>query len=229
MSKKLFVKWFFLGFFIISCSKNDEILLDKIVYQNDFESNIDNNISNATFTKYNNSTVLGDFNNSGFRLNLENLEQHNKILISFDLYIHGSWDGNFNRFVDKDKPDLWKMELGISDTYYNNHVFETTFSNSPCASTYCLRQSYPNNYPHSNNPKTGYHQVNLSPICTDEFGGPTTLYKFEKVLNHKDSTAIFSFYDQLYQPNAFKNGVNYTKCDESWSIDNLTVRILYQK
>ena len=106
MSKKLFFKCFFLGFFIISCSKNDEILLDKIVYQNDFESNIDNNISNATFTKYNNSTVLGDFNNSGFRLNLENLEQHNKILISFDLYIHGSWDGNFNRFVDKDKPDL---------------------------------------------------------------------------------------------------------------------------
>ena len=36
MSKKLFVKWFFLGFFIISCSRNDEILLDKIVYQNDF-------------------------------------------------------------------------------------------------------------------------------------------------------------------------------------------------
>ena len=46
------------------------------------------------------------------------------------------------------------------------------------------------------------------------------------------STSMFSragsdFYDELYQPNAIdKNGIPQQKCDESWSLDNLRVRVV---
>ena len=132
-------------------------------------------------------------------------------------------------FENGDRPDLWKMELGVPGTYYNNYLFETTFSNSPCTSSYCLKQSFPNGYPHLNNPNTDAYKTGLERICNDKFGGPTTLYKFEKTLSHSDSSAIFTFHDKLYQPNANKNGINYAKCDESWSIDNLIVRIINVK
>ena len=215
--------------FLISCSKSDDLVFDKVVYENDFESNNSKNLSNYYISNYNNSNVLGDFNNSGFSLHLNELDKHNKIVISFDLYIHGSWDGNYNGFENDDRPDLWKMELGVQNSYFNNYIFETTFSNSPCTSSYCLKQSFPNRYPHLNNPNTDAYNTGLDRLCNDKFGGPTTLYKFEKTLSHSDSSAIFTFYDKLYQPNANKNGINYAKCDESWSIDNLIIRIINVK
>ena len=54
-------------------------------------------------------------------------------LVSFDLYIHGSWDGNFNGFKNNDKPDKWIIELKPEmDDYLIFHLinFTTTFSNS---------------------------------------------------------------------------------------------------
>ena len=45
--------------------------------------------------------------------------------------------------------------------------FATTFSNSPCFSNYCLRQSYPEVYPFENNPKTGSFKTNMPKICKD--------------------------------------------------------------
>ena len=42
---------------------------------------------------------------------LEDVGDHDYIFISFDLYIHGSWDGNFNGFSENDKPDKWVMEF----------------------------------------------------------------------------------------------------------------------
>lgn len=215
--------------FSLSCSKNDDLIFDKVVYENDFESNNSKNLNNYYISNYNNTNILGNFNNSGFSLHLNDLDKHNKIVISFDLYIHGSWDGNYNGFENDDKPDLWKMELGVPNSYSNNYIFETTFSNSPCTSSYCLKQSFPNRYPHMNNPKTDAYKTDLDPLCNDNFGGSTSLYKFEKTLLHSGSSAIFTFYDKLYQPNAYKNGVNYAKCDESWSIDNLMVRIINVK
>ena len=48
------------------------------------------------------------------------------------------------------KPDMQLYKDPSSDH------FTTTFSNSPCFSNYCLRQSYPKSYPFENNPKTGF-------------------------------------------------------------------------
>ncbi|MFL2665775.1 MAG: hypothetical protein ACJ0NM_00085 [Flavobacteriaceae bacterium] len=218
---------------INSCSY-PEISRDVLIYDNDFETDNFSDIDGKAISKFNNTTVLGDFNNDGFTLHLKDTGDHDYVFISFDLYIHGTWDGNLNGFPENDKPDKWVMELDpnmdlIKDT--SNDRFVTTFSNSPCFSNYCLRQSYPENYPFQNNPKTGNHQTKLAKICKNSFfGGETTLYKIEKGFRHSGNAVVIRFYDELYQPNAIdKDGLVQSKCDESWSLDNLKVRVISYK
>ena len=225
-----FSKIFLLILIVNSCSY-PEISRDELIYDNDFESDNFTEIDGKATSYFNNTTVLGDFNNDGFTLHLENTGDHDYVFVSFDLYIHGTWDGNLNGFPENDKADKWIIELDpnmdlIKDT--SNDKFVTTFSNSPCFSNYCLRQSYPENYPFQNNPKTGNNLVDLPKICTDSFfGGETTLYKIEKVFKHSGNAVVIKFYDELYQPNAIDDfGVVQSKCDESWSIDNLKVRVI---
>lgn len=225
MKKKFFILSNLLIFFV-SC-EYPTVIYNEVLYVNDFENNNLTEIDGGGISYYNNSNVLGDFNNDGFTIHLDNVIDHDYIFISFDLYIHGNWDGNSNRFDDDDRPDLWIIELNpdmqqINDDY---HKFETTFSNSPCWPDYCLRQSYPNIYPNVNNPKTGFFEENLPKKCDGFFGGPTTLYKFEKTFRHNGNSIVLRIHDKLYQPNAIDNFGNLQqKCDESWSIDNLKIR-----
>ena len=221
-------------FFIINSCSYPEMVRNEVVFENDFESKNLTSIDGGLFSIFNNSTVLGDFNNDGFSIFLEDIGSHDYIFLSFDLYIHGSWDGNFNGFQNNDKPDKWIIEFNpdmdlFKDPSADN--FTTTFSNSPCFSNYCLRQSYPENFPFENNPKTGASKTNLEEKCPGSlFGGPTSLYKIEKGFRSYGTNAVIRFYDELFQPNAVDvNGVIQSKCDESWSIDNIKIRaIKYQ-
>ena len=231
MKNIIFPVTFFL--FINSCSY-PEISRDDLIYDNDFETENFSEIDGKVTSIFNNTTVLGDFNNDGFTLHLKETGKHDYIFVSFDLYIHGTWDGNFNGFSENDKPDKWIMELDpnmdlIKDP--SNDKFVTTFSNSPCFSNFCLRQSYPQNYPFENNPKTGSDSSELPKKCSNSFfGGKTTLYKIEKSFKHSGNALIVRFYDELYQPNAIDDfGINQSKCDESWSLDNLKVRVISYK
>ena len=55
-------------------------------------------------------------------------------------------------------------------------------------------------------------------------------YKIEKNFSSSGKAIILRFYDELYQPNAIdKDGVPQQKCDESWSIDNLKIRVVSYK
>lgn len=226
-------KLLFLIIVINSCSY-PEIMRDELIYENNFEDQDLSNIDGGGFSLFNESTVLGDFNNDGFTLHLEDVGSHDYFFVSFDLYIHGSWDGNFNGFKENDKPDKWIMEyLPEMDLFKDPEFdkFETTFSNSPCWPNYCLRQSYPETYPFENNPLTGSFETDLSSKCSDSFfGGPTSLYKIEKSIKSSGNAIVLRFYDELYQPNAIdKDGIPQSKCDESWSIDNLKVRVISYK
>ena len=160
-------------FFIDSCSY-PEISRDELIYENDFESGNLTEIDGKVISTFNNTKVLGDFNNDGFSLHLENVGDHDYVFISFDLYVHGTWDGNFNGFSENDKADKWIVELDpemdlMKDTSIDRFV--TTFSNSACFSNYCLRQSYPESSPFENNPKTGNSKVDLLKLCNDFFSG----------------------------------------------------------
>ena len=120
-------------------------------------------------------------------------------------------------------------DMDFKDPSSNN--FTTTFSNSPCWSNYCLRQSYPEIFPFENNPKTGSFKTDLDKICLNNFfGGNTSLYKIEKGFRSTGNNIVVRFYDELYQPNAIdKDGIPQEKCDESWSLDNLKVRVIKYK
>ena len=224
-------KTFIIILVLINSCQYPELLRDEIIYQNNFENNSLENISGGVISNFNNTNLIGDFNNDGFTIHLNNVGDHEYIFLSFDLYIHGSWDGNANGFDNNDKPDLWKIEFNAEMDMYNNPStgkFFTTFSNSPCFSNYCLRQSYPEVYPFENNPKKGNYETDLVKKCElNFFGGPSTLYKIEKTFKSSGNAINIRFSDELYQPNAIdKYGVPQQKCDESWSLDNLIVRAI---
>ena len=221
---------------INSCSY-PELTRNEIVYNNTFEDENFENIDGGTISVYNNTKVIGNYNNDGFTLHLNNLGSHDYIYISFDLYIHGTWDGNFNGFnIEEhgieDRPDLWVMELRPEMENYQSlefQRFETTFSNSDCWPNYCLRQSYPNRYPFENNPKSGSDKIDLTENCIQDGWNntKTTLYKIEKGFDHKGEAIAIRFYDKLFQPNAINSsGESIHKCDESWSMDNIKLRVI---
>ena len=108
-----------------SCMKEVVINIPKltVVYENDFETYAQKGFKVYSFENgnfglfdrvnildFNNSKVLGRFNNGKAVLILDTLPLHNAINIQFDLYIHDIW-----------KNDLWKMELE------NNEVLVTGF------------------------------------------------------------------------------------------------------
>ena len=216
---------------IYSC-EYPKILIDKEVYFNDFESNSLKNIDGGGLSTFNNTRVIGDFNNDGFTIHLDDVGDHDYVFLSFDLYIHGSWDGNFNGNSDKSRvPDKWIIELNPDmslHTENESNKFVTTFSNSVCYSNYCKKQSYPNLYPFSNNPTTGSYTTDLPRKCNGYFGGPSTsLYKIEKGFKSSGKAIVIRFYDELWQPNAIDDkGVPQQKCDESWSMDNISIRVV---
>ncbi|MBG6236634.1 hypothetical protein IWX76_003228 [Pedobacter sp. CAN_A7] len=198
----------------LSCSK--EVKQDVEVYFNDFETNDLNGITLGRIEDYNKSKVLGRYNSGGFDLQIKDLPKHKLVVISFDLYIHDSWEG---KGIDNiDGPDIWKMI--VDDNLYIN----TTFSNAPCNdSNFCPPQSYPFDYPNSSqNPKWGSVSRNLPGACLSAgvIGG-TTLYKITKTIEHSKATLLLQCRDQLIQNNTQDNN-----CDESWSVDNIRVKVI---
>ena len=208
---------------LFSCSQPEELRRNELFYNNDFESGDLDAIDGAQLMTFNNTTVLGNYNNDGFTLNLNNIGAHDLIYISFDLYIHDSWDGNFNG-IDPDQADAWFIELRSdfdTDTSNPSDLWETSFSNSVCNPVFCLRQSYPEVFPFENLPREGSSRL-LPGFCSlesDEDG--TSLYTIEKGFEHTGNALLINFYDKLYQPNAVDE-----RCDESWSLDNLKVRVI---
>ncbi|MGB4774734.1 MAG: hypothetical protein WBP45_06165 [Daejeonella sp.] len=218
MSKRsALIKLFFLNLplaiLIISCSKGPQ--KETEVYKNDFENNDLLNFTNAKITAYNNSQVLGRYNSEGFTAQVGNLPKHDLLRITFDLYIHDSWDGNQEAIGG---PDIWEFKAD------GNTYISTTFSNTPCApGTFCPPQSYPANYLNNNNfPLAGAYRTDLPGACSLSGNpGGTIQYKIEKIIRHSANQLTIHCFDKLVQTNTAD-----PLCDESWSIDNLQVKAI---
>lgn len=209
---------------ILGCGR-EELEFDLIVYSNDFEDSSLEKITGGHIMDFYGTKVIGNFNNDGFRLSINDLPKHSSLFISFDLLIHDSWDGNKNGF-EPDVADLWYMDLNplIPDEVPDDLRFETTFSNGVCDFQICQDQSYPHNYPFSSSPKSGVYKY-LPGLCyyNDRLDG-TSVVRIQKTFQHKDRSLVVDFRDELYQINS-----DNPKCDESWSLDNLEVRALIIK
>jgi len=211
MRKKVFLAFVF--FVFISSCKNKASEQTQ-VYNNDFESNDLSKITNGQIERFNCTAVLGRYNKGNFVLKLENLPAHDLITVSFDLYIHDSWDGNKQ---DVDGPDIWQL-LVDGGLYIN-----TTFSNNTCGvNEFCSPQSYPLDYPNNyNNPKTGASAIGLPFACKPTEPRGTTAYKIVKTIRHSSAVLLLQCIDKLVQTNTPD-----PKCDESWSIDNLNIKTI---
>lgn len=204
---------------MFSCAKS--VSSDVEVYSNDFQSGDLTGITKGEIGTFNGSNVLGQFNNGGFDLSLKDLPAHDMVEVTFDLYIHDNWDGNIQMQDNVAGPDLWRMQVD-GQTYIN-----TTFSNATCiAGNICPPQSYPADYPNNNNnPRVGAQSVRLPGVCA-QVKSPTgtSLYKIKKRIAHTSANLLLQCDDKLLQKN-----VEDPKCDESWSVDNIKVRVINLK
>jgi hypothetical protein len=180
------------------------------LYDNNFSTLDLANFENGRLLIWRNDTIAGYYHNEEVAVMLYDLPAHNYLKLTAEILIHDSWDGNWNDGYSG--PDYWFMGIDSAD------VVRTTFSNSPCVSSYCLYQSFPNEFFRQNAPKTGAIETNLPSLC---LGGQTTTsrYRIEKLIEHTKVDSIrFFMRDELKQTNS-----PTPKCDESWSIAKISI------
>lgn len=208
---------FFLMTIVSFYSCTDTLESEKVVYTNNFSDLNLEGFENARLFIFENDTVIGYYHNEEVAFNLTDLPSHNLLKVTFEILIHDSWDGSTVDGVGG--PDLWFF--GVD----NEEVFRTSFSNSPCESTYCLYQSYPDPFFKVNTPKTGAIQTNLPGLCL--FGTSpnyTTRYSISKIIEHTNPTTRIYMNTALVAENSPD-----PLCDESWSLAGVTVTALTVK
>jgi hypothetical protein len=135
--------------------------------------------------------------------------------VTVELWIHDSWDGNPDNGIGG--PDFWYMKVD------GEEVMRTTFSNTPCESLYCIRQSYPNDFFRQNLPKAGAIRTTLPGLChLAGIPNNTTVYRVSRLVSHTSESVKITLGDELLQLNSPD-----PKCDESWSVGKIEVSTLY--
>ena len=199
---------------LVSCQ--DELLERVTVYFLDFATSHSIPIGNEKWFEFNGDTVLGWYHDEEVVLNLSNLPKHNTVEVTVEVLIHDSWDGNQHEVGG---PDFWYMHLD------GEEIVNTTFSNAPCGSNYCMYQSYPEHYPRHSEPKSGSVDPDLPGRCQyKDIPGWTAKYVITRRVKHKSSSLTLLLGDRLLQPNVSDPG-----CDESWSISKIEVNALTVK
>jgi hypothetical protein len=206
-----------------SCVQKD-LNRDEIVFTADFETNQNiEQVDGWVVRDFNNTTVLGNFNNDGATFHIQDIGSHDYIYVSLDLYVHDTWDGNANG-LDPDQGDLWKVSIrpGLEFPTNEKMVYTTSFSNTVCNFNYCFKQSYPDEFPSIQNPKR-FFSSGLPGIYSLEYQNDgTSLYRISFGFPHEGNALIIRFFDELFQPNA----PDLPIYDESWSMDNLKIRAI---
>lgn len=184
------------------------------VYRNTFETNSTTGITGGILGSFKGSKVLGMYNNSGFELNLQSLAAHDRIRVSFVLNIHDTWDGNLT--AGGIGPDFWELKADTTT------ILRTTFLNRYCNGPYdCGFQSYPGNYPQNNYGRTGAVAGLLVGNCVwANYDKGGSRYEITRYFSHSGSDLKLTFRDYLKEQLANKF------CDESWSLDDLTVYLM---
>lgn len=198
-----------------SCTETLES--EKVVYTNNFSDLNLEGFENGRLFIFQNDTVVGYYHNEEIAVNLTGLPSHNLLKVTLEILIHDTWDGNSPDGVGG--PDQWFF--GVD----NEEIFRTTFSNTPCESTYCLYQSYPETFTKTNRPKTGAIQTNMPGLCLfGAFPNYTTRYSISKIIGHSNSSTRIYMNSDLVSKNSPD-----PLCDESWSLAEVTVEALTLK
>jgi hypothetical protein len=207
------MKKFFLaiGLFSSFFSCEDKLKGEYLIYSNNFSDWDVSNFENARLFIFQKDTLLGNYDTEELILTIPDLPNHHLLKVTVDVLFHDTWDGN--SYDGGDGPDFWYMQAD------GQEFFRNTFSNSPCASTYCLMQSFPNEMYRQNFPKTGAIQTNLPGLCLRAgINNFTTKYRISRIISHKSKNVKLVFGGEL---NSYSK--DNPRCDESWSISKIEV------
>ncbi len=169
----------------------------QLIYTNGFSSNAGSewsvtNITSPTFGE----KFLGPLGLQTVRLTLTNLLPHQRIRLSFDLYILGSWDGNDTQYG----PDIWGCRVQGGTNF-----LRTTFAYSGGQK----RQAYPGAYP------GGDYPTGTGALLTNTLYGGDFIYRFLFEADHSSNSVAIEFYGENLQQIE----------DESWGLDNVSVHV----
>jgi hypothetical protein len=177
------------------------------VYSNNFSVSAGAEWSNTTTTTANGEDFLADDpQGSGAGTNtltLLSLPAHNSVMVSFDLYVIESWDGNGQ---EGGGIDNWQLKAD------GNNVLFTNFANYTGNNT----QAYPNQVsPYGPGgafaPRTGAFASDHLGYGTGNFGDAT--YRFSFTFSHSADNIVLDFISLQ----------NQAPGDEGWGLDNVVV------
>jgi hypothetical protein len=169
------------------------------VFRWDFENGAGPEWSNmSTSTTPTGRKFLGEFGNEDTVLSLQNLPEHSFVIITFDLFIIRSWDGN-NKQHGTDK---WYIRTNNGSVH-----FCTSFANTNILNP---GQFFPNDCSGPVNPgRTGAVEI-------DSLGyGMDSVYHLEFIFSHTENSLQVEFWAEGLQ----------IITDESWGLDNVKLEI----
>jgi hypothetical protein len=186
--------------------------LQQYVYQTDFTGGADSLWSHDDISTVDGQDSLGLFDNHKVSLQLPKMPPHDMAAVCFDLYVLGGWDGD--ALVDPESaetpppiigPDIWA-------NYMNDaRLLVASFSNRAG-----LTQSYPQDY------AEGEHAAQTGARTGEYDADPAVVdarYSLCTTQPHNLSQFIMTFY-----------GLNLNGAEnEKWALDNVKVRIYYEK
>ncbi|WP_438035657.1 trypsin-like serine peptidase [Sorangium sp. So ce204] len=152
----------------------------------------------TTLSENGSQRFLGEYANEKLSLKLTGLPKHSSVIVSFDLYIMKTWDGNSTWWG----PDVWTFS---SDGQVR---INTTFSMSPD-----LSQAYPGTYPGAD------HPARMGEAVDDSLGyglAGDSVYRFRMAIPHSEGSLSLDFQGQGL------TGVH----NESWGLDNVSVQLV---
>lgn len=194
---------------------------ESLIYFNDYETNgpiytgIDTPFSSydqvdEQFFYFNKSRNLGRFGTGGHTLNLNGIQEHQWIRISFDFYVHDKWEGNGLR---GNTQDVIILNIDQRNVYFSSIV------NTKCQTLDCdITQSFPNRIGEANNKEnSGIEDPSLPGVCffKDEIGG-SKLIRYAEVFQHTSSSLEVNIAAGI-------KDAGTDLCLKSWSIDNMKI------
>jgi len=182
-----------------------------LVYGSDFQSATASDVwsqTNITTAPSGQAKFLGRFGSTNVVLTLPDLTPHSSVMVSFDLLIIGSWDGNNTN----DGPDILNVDVAGGLKLLN-----ASFNNGPTNSA-ALGQSYPESMSGPMHPAlTGAAETNVLGFVSVDGAAADSTYKYSQTFTHSADTLTLNF---------SASGLDTNLNLESWGLDNVQVRVI---
>ena len=195
---------------------------EEIIFELDFE---DDRISQGEnfmqfggtasqqYFNFNGSRVLGRFATGGINIFFTELNEHDFVEVSYDLYIHDNWEGNGLRGNGE---DVTILNIGPTTVFFSSII------NTQCIDQSCTEvQSFPNIIRTRSNPENAdVADPTLPGVCkwAGEVGGSKKI-RIEERRFHSASDLRVNIAADIKDA-----GADF--CNKSWSIDNLQIKTI---